>query len=95
VFLSGGAQRAGSIYEQATYLPDDVKKIDYALVNSTIIAVSVTALTLIFSSLSAFTVARLRQRWLEWLMSINVFARFVPIIVLMIPLYVAFAGSTC
>ena len=54
------------------------------------IAVSVTLLTLIFASLSAFTVARLHLRWLEWLMNVNVFARFVPIIVLMIPLYVTF-----
>jgi multiple sugar transport system permease protein len=90
VFLSVGAQSSGSIYEQATYLPDNVKKMHYALVNSTVIAVSVTVLTLIFASLSAFTVARLRRRWLEWLMSINVFARFVPVIVLMIPLYVTF-----
>jgi multiple sugar transport system permease protein len=90
VFLSGGAQSSGSIYEQATYLPDNVKKIHYALANSTVIAISVTFLTLAFASLSAFTVARLRLRWLEWLMNINVFARFVPIIVLMIPLYVTF-----
>jgi multiple sugar transport system permease protein len=90
VFLSGGAPSSGSIYDQATYLPDNVKKIRYAFVNSTIIAVSVTALTLIFGSLSAFTVARLRRPWLEWLMNINVFARFVPVIVLMIPLYVTF-----
>jgi multiple sugar transport system permease protein len=55
-----------------------------------VIAASVTLLTLVFASLSAFTVARLRFRWLEWLMNVNVFARFVPIIVLMIPLYVTF-----
>jgi len=90
VFLSRGAQSSASIYEQATYLPDNVKKIHYALGNSTVIAVSVTLLTLIFASLSAFTVARLHLRWLEWLMNVNVFARFVPIIVLMIPLYVTF-----
>jgi len=90
VLISGGAPSSSSIYDQATYLPDNVKKIRYALANSTIIAVSVTVLTLVFGSLSAFTVARLRQRWLEWLMSINVFARFVPIVVLMIPLYVTF-----
>jgi multiple sugar transport system permease protein len=90
VLLSGGAPSSGSIYDQATYLPDNVKKIRYALANSTVIAVSVTVLTLVFGSLSAFTVARLRQRWLEWLMSINVFARFVPVVVLMIPLYVTF-----
>ena len=90
VFLSRGAQSSASIYEQATYLPDNVKKIHYALGNSTVIAVSVTLLTLVFASLSAFTVARLRLRWLEWLMNVNVFARFVPIIVLMIPLYITF-----
>ena len=33
---------------------------------------------------------RLRSRWVMWLMGVNVFARFVPIIVLMIPLYVTF-----
>ena len=75
VFLSGGAQSSGSIYEQATYLPDNVKKIHYALGNSTVIAVSVTVLTLVFASLSAFTVARLRLRWLEWLMNINEIGR--------------------
>ena len=89
VILSGGAQR-GAIFEQATYLPDNVKKIHYALVNSIVIALTVTLLTLVFGSLSAYTVARLRLRWVMWLMSVNVFARFVPIIVLMIPLYVTF-----
>jgi multiple sugar transport system permease protein len=89
VILSGGTQHGG-IFEQATYLPDNVKKIYYALANSAIIAVSVTLLTLIFGSLSAYTVTRLELRWVRWLMNVNVFARFVPIIVLMIPLYVTF-----
>jgi multiple sugar transport system permease protein len=89
VILSGGAQK-GAIFEQATYLPDNVKKIYYAIGNSAAIAVSVTFLTLVFASLSAYTVARLRLRWVTWLMNLNVFARFVPIIVLMIPLYVTF-----
>ena len=89
VILSGGAQE-GAIFEQVTYLPDNVKKIYYALGNSAAIAVSVTALTLVFASLSAFTVVRVRSRWIVWLMNLNVFARFVPIIVLMIPLYVTF-----
>src|SRR5271166_676439 len=90
VFLSGGAQSAGSIYEQATYLPDNVKKIYYALGNSTVIAGSVTLLTLVFAALSAYAAVRLRLRWLAWLMELSVLARFVPIIVLMIPLYVTF-----
>jgi multiple sugar transport system permease protein len=89
VILSGGAQ-TGAIFEQATYLPDNVKKIYYALGNSIVIASSVTLLTLVFGSLSAYTVARLRLRWVTWLMNLNLFARFVPIIVLMIPLYVTF-----
>src|SRR5215472_1096482 len=62
VILSGGAQR-GRIFEQNTYLPDNIKKFHFALINSTVIAVSVTALTLIFASLTAYTVVRLRLRW--------------------------------
>jgi multiple sugar transport system permease protein len=89
VILSGGAQ-TGAIFQSATYLPDNVKKIYYALGNSIVIASSVTLLTLVFGSLSAYTVARLRLRWVVWLMNLNLFARFVPIIVLMIPLYVTF-----
>jgi multiple sugar transport system permease protein len=91
VILSGGEQK-GAVFEQVTYLPDNVKKIYYALANSTIIALSVTFLTLAFGALSAYTVARLRFKWTVWLMNLNVFARFVPIIVLMIPLYVTFRG---
>jgi multiple sugar transport system permease protein len=87
VILSGGAQR-GAIFEQVTYLPDNIKQFYRAFANSTIVALSVTALTLAFGSLSASTVARLRYRWTLWFMQANVIARFVPIIVLMIPLYV-------
>lgn len=89
VILSGGAQK-GSIYDQATYLPDDIKKIHYALANSVIVSVTVTLLTLTFAALSAYTVVRLRLRWARWLMNVNVFARFLPIIMLMLPLYVIF-----
>jgi multiple sugar transport system permease protein len=89
VILSGGAQH-GTIFEQSTYLPDDVKKIYYALANSAAIAVSVTVLTLTFGSLTAFTVTRLQRRWVAWLMNANILARFLPAIVLMIPLYVVF-----
>src|SRR5262249_17443296 len=89
VILSGGAQ-SGAIFEQLTYLPDNVKKIYYALGNSVVIALSVTLLTLTFAALSAYTVVRLRLRWVAWLMGFNVIARFVPVIVLMIPLCVSF-----
>ncbi len=89
VILSGGAQKSG-VFEQATYLPDNIKKFHFALINSAVISVSVTFLTLVFASLTAYTVVRLRFRWVMWLMGVNVCARFVPIIVLMIPLYVTF-----
>ncbi len=89
VIISRGEQR-GKVFEQATYLPDNVKKIYHALGNSVVISLSVTLLTLVFASLSAYTVVKLNLRWVAWLLSVNVFARFVPIIVLMIPLYVMF-----
>jgi multiple sugar transport system permease protein len=89
VILSGGAQK-GAIFEQVTYLPDNIKQFYRAFFNSTVVALSVTALTLAFGSMSAYTVARLRFRWLIVFMQANVVARFVPIIVLMIPLYVTF-----
>lgn len=89
VILTQGEQR-GRIFEQATYLPDNIKAFYRAFANSLIVALSVTALTLAMGSLSAYTIARLRPRWTTWLMNVNVAARFVPIIVLMIPLYVMF-----
>jgi multiple sugar transport system permease protein len=91
VIMSGGEQ-GGRTFEQLTYLPDNVKQFWRAFGNSTIVALSVTFLTLCFGSLSAYTVARLRFRWAVALMQANVIARFVPIIVLMIPLYVTFRG---
>ncbi|MCS6779796.1 MAG: carbohydrate ABC transporter permease [Geminicoccaceae bacterium] len=89
VILSGGEQR-GAIFEQVTYLPDNVKKIRFAFTNSTVIALSVTVLTLAMGALSAWTIARLRYRWTRWLVNASLLARFVPVITLMIPLYVAF-----
>lgn len=72
----------------ATYMPDNIRAFYSAFANSTIIAVSVTVLTLGFGTLSAYTIARLRYRWTIWFLQANLLARFVPIIVLMIPLFV-------
>jgi multiple sugar transport system permease protein len=91
VILTGGEQK-GRIFEQTTYLPDNIKHFFRAFTNSAIVAVSVTFLTLALGSMSAYTVVRMRYRWLAWLMQANVVARFVPIIVLMIPLYVTMRG---
>jgi len=87
VIFSKGEQK-GRIYEQATYLPDNIKNFYTAFANSTIVAISVTFLTLLFGSLSAYTIARQRFRWTVFLLQANIVARFVPAIVLMIPLYV-------
>jgi multiple sugar transport system permease protein len=89
VILSQGEQK-GAIFEQITYLPANVKKFYLAFSNSTLVALGVTFLTLALGALSAYTVARMRMRWTRWIMQANVIARFVPIIVLMIPLYVVF-----
>jgi multiple sugar transport system permease protein len=87
VILSKGEQK-GRIFEQITYLPDNIKAFYRAVGNSTVVALSVTALTIAFGALSAYTIARLRFRWTVWLLQANVVARFVPAIVLMIPLYI-------
>ena len=87
VILTKGEQK-GRIFDQATYLPDNIKNFYVAFANSAIVAISVTVLTLLFGSLSAYTLARLRYRWTLFLLQANIVARFVPVIVLMIPLYV-------
>src|ERR1700741_3925615 len=87
VILTKGQQK-GRIFEQTTYLPDNIKSFYAAVANSTIVAVSVTFLTLLFGSLSAYTIARQRYRWTLFLLQANIVARFVPVIVLMIPLYI-------
>lgn len=90
ILFAGDESREGTIYSGIAYLPDAIRRFGTALLNSSIIAVAVTLLTLTFGSLTAYSVARLRLRWLGWFMGLNVFARFVPIVVLIIPLYVAF-----
>ncbi len=76
----------------STYMPDNIRAFYRAFANSTIIALSVTAITLWFGALSAYTIARLRFKWTLWFLQINLVARFVPIIALMIPLFVLGRG---
>lgn len=87
VILTKGEQK-GRIFEQTTYLPDNIKHFYEAFANSAIVAISVTFFTLLFGSLSAYTIARQRYRWTLFLLQANIVARFVPVIVLMIPLYI-------
>ena len=72
----------------STYMPDNIRTFYRAFANSTIIALFVTAITLGFGAFSAYTIVRLRIRWTLWFLQGNLVARFVPIIVLMIPLFV-------
>jgi multiple sugar transport system permease protein len=87
VILSKGEHK-GRIFEQVTYLPDNIKHFYAAFANSLVVSASVTLLTLLFGSLSAYTIARQRFRWTLFLLQANIVARFVPVIVLMIPLYI-------
>ena len=72
----------------STYMPDNIRTFYRAFANSTIIALSVTAITLVLGAFSAYTIARLRFRWTMWFLQANLVARFVPVIALMIPLFV-------
>jgi multiple sugar transport system permease protein len=87
VILTKGQQK-GRIFDQATYLPDNIKHFYEAFANSAIVAVSVTFFTLLFGALSAYTIARQRYRWTLFLLQANIVARFVPAVVMMIPLYI-------
>lgn len=91
VILTQGEQK-GRIFDQISYLPDNIKRFYTALSNSVIVALSVTLLTVGFGALSGYTIARMRYRWTIWLLQANIVARFVPAIVLMIPLYVLMRG---
>lgn len=87
LILSGG-EDTGKIFEQAQYLPATIKMFPKAFLNSTIVAFSVTFLTLLFGTGSAYAVARLRFRLARGFMYTNLSSRMVPIIMLMVPLYV-------
>jgi multiple sugar transport system permease protein len=89
LILSGGRSR-GPIFEQVTYLPKSVERFPSAFLNSLLVGLSVTLITLAAASLSAYALARLRLRWTGTLLQVSVVCRMVPLIVLMLPLYVLF-----
>jgi multiple sugar transport system permease protein len=88
ILSQGGVKGETYVFEQ--YLPATITKFYHGFSNSVIVAVSVTFLTLLAGSFSAYTIARFRRPWTLAFLQLNVFARFVPIIVLIIPLYVTF-----
>src|SRR6266508_4324277 len=86
LILSGGRSK-GPIFEQVTYLPKSVERFSAAFLNSLVVGLTVTMVTLAAASLSAYTLARLRLRWTQALLQVSVVCRMVPLIVLMVPLY--------
>lgn len=77
----------GDTYLLEQYLPQTIKSFYRGFSNSVIISLTVTFATICFGAFTAYTVARMRSRWVLALMQLNTFARFIPILVLMIPLY--------
>ncbi len=84
--LSG---RAGG---QGMILPANVSNFPRAFVNSVVISLSVTFLTLVLGALSAYAVCRLRVAWVRSFMYANIFSRMVPVITLLVPLYILFSS---
>ena len=88
ILTQGRAREDADLGITSTYMPDNVRAFYRAFLNSLIIAISVTVLTLAMGACSAYSIVRLRVRWTMWLLNGSLLARFVPIIVLMIPLFV-------
>jgi multiple sugar transport system permease protein len=89
LILSGGTAR-GPIFEQVSYLPKSVERFPAAFLNSLVVGLAVTAVTLVIAGLSAYTIARLGLRWTQALLRASLASRMLPLIVLMVPLYVMF-----
>lgn len=83
--LIGGGMGAGI----AHYLPPYVGVLPKAFLNSTIVSLSVTSLCLIFGSMSAYAISRLKQKWTQGFLYISLATRLVPLMTLMVPLYVS------
>ncbi len=88
VVLIPGATRAEDVEGTRTYIPQSVRSFYRAFANSLMIAASVTVLTLTFAMCSAYSIARLQTRWTTWLLSGALLTRFLPVMVLVIPMYV-------
>jgi multiple sugar transport system permease protein len=88
ILTRGESREKADLGITSTYMPDNVKAFYSAFLNSLIVAIAVTVITLAMGACSAYSIVRLRIRWTRWLLYGSLLARFVPIIVLMIPLFV-------
>lgn len=79
VLISGDASDAR--------FPRQVQDFPMAFVRSSIVSISTAVITVIFGSLSAYTLSRLAFRWKNTYGIIVLASRMVPIITLVIPLY--------
>lgn len=87
LILTGGKTK-GEIFNTMEYLPKTIENFPLAFLNSVIVAVAVTFFTIAIGALSAYTISRLKLRWTGWLLQLNLMARMIPLIVLMVPLYI-------
>ncbi len=87
IVLAGGP-RSDRTFEQASYFPANLKFFPRAFLNSVVVALAVTALTLVCGALAAYAACRLPLRWTRLFTYAALTSRMVPIIVLMVPLYV-------
>lgn len=88
-WLTGSVE--GTVYEKSTFLLDAgsvVRLFRGSFLNSIVVSVAVTFLTLLFASAAAYAATRVPVRWPRYLMIINMVSRMVPVFVLMIPLFV-------
>ncbi len=88
VILTGEGAEEGI----AHYLPPNVGVLPKAFLNSAMVAISVTLIVLIFSSMSAYSISRLKLRWTRAFLYISLATRLVPLMALMVPLYVSLRG---
>lgn len=88
VVLVPGYKRAGDVEGNRTYIPQSIQRFYRAFTNSLVIAISVTFLTLLTSTLSAYSIANLKTRWTTWLLGGSLIMRFLPVMVLVIPMFV-------
>ncbi len=88
VLIVPGFKRSGDVAGNRTYIPQSVQHFPRAFANSLTISVGVTLLTLVAGALSAYSIARLKSRWTTWLLGGSLIMRFMPVMVLVIPMYV-------
>ena len=75
ILTQGEAREDADLGITSTYMPDNVRAFYRAFLNSLVIAISVTVLTLAMGACSAYSIVRLRIGWTLWLLNGSLLAR--------------------